>query len=199
MQTSFTLSLLLAFALTILTAEAKPTIIIDPGHGGKDPGGLYGNYYEKTYALRTALELERRLKQMGYRTVMTRRSDIFLSLPQRTQRANRYGANAIFVSIHFNAHRSSRPHGIETYYASSRGRQLAKSTQKATSRRVHIRDRGTRKANFYVLLNTTMPAILFEGGFLSNSSDRSLILTSAYRSNLARGLSEGIHAFAKTY
>ena len=91
------------------------TVVIDPGHGGHDNGGQWGRVYEKHLALDTATRLEAILKRMGYQTVMTRRSDYFISLPQRVSMANRY-SNAIFVSIHYNYTWKEHVSGLETFY-----------------------------------------------------------------------------------
>ena len=84
-----TLAFVLA-AVTTASAANFRTVVIDPGHGGHDKGGHWGKVYEKHLALDTATRLEANLKKMGYKTVMTRRSDYFVSLPQRANVANRY-------------------------------------------------------------------------------------------------------------
>ena len=86
---------------SLASAANFRTVVIDAGHGGHDNGGQWGRVYEKHLALDTAYRLESKLKALGYQTVMTRRSDYFISLPQRVNMANRY-RNAIFVSIHYN-------------------------------------------------------------------------------------------------
>ena len=97
----FLAAVVLMTATGQLNAANFRTIVIDPGHGGHDNGGQWGRVYEKHLALDTAYRLESKLKALGYQTVMTRRSDYFISLPQRVSTANRY-KNAIFVSIHYN-------------------------------------------------------------------------------------------------
>ncbi len=83
---------LLSLVLTTLSAQAKPFnyVVIDPGHGGHDLGGHYGKVYEKHLALDTAMRLENYLKASGFKTVLTRRSDTFISLPKRAAHGNRY-------------------------------------------------------------------------------------------------------------
>ena len=108
----------------LLQAKAFSTIVIDAGHGGKDYGGSYGKVYEKHLALDTAQRVEYMLKKKGYRTRMTRSSDVFLSLQKRASIGNRYG-NSIFVSIHYNCTYRRAAKGIETFYYTSRSKPLA--------------------------------------------------------------------------
>ena len=100
------------------------TVVIDPGHGGRDWGAYKGGIKESYLNLRVANKLGSILKGRGYRVVMTRRSDYFVSLPRRAYIANRY-RNAVFVSIHFNSTRNSRVRGAETFYA-GRGAALSR-------------------------------------------------------------------------
>ncbi len=99
-------------------ATGKELIVIDAGHGGHDTGAIGGGKREKDLVLQIAKRVERRLKKMGYRVYMTRRTDVFLKLPQRTRIADRKNAD-IFVSIHANSVPKSKrniAHGVETYF-----------------------------------------------------------------------------------
>ena len=101
------------------------TVIIDPGHGGRDKGAVWGGVRESDLNLKTAFKLEYYLKQAGYRVVMTRRSDRYVSLRKRAAIANQYN-NAVFVSIHYNATRETWVHGGETFHSGSKsGHYLA--------------------------------------------------------------------------
>ena len=104
----------------IAGAKAFDTVIIDPGHGGKDPGARNSLGTEAGYNLKVGLLLKERLVKRGFKVVMTRSSDVFLTLQQRVQLANKY-QNAIFVSIHFNAAGSRGARGIETFTLSPEG------------------------------------------------------------------------------
>src|SRR5688572_12817511 len=95
------LTLLAFLALGVSANAGFRTVVIDPGHGGHDKGGQWGRVYEKHLALDTSMRLENHLKSMGYRTIVTRRSDYFISLPQRVAVANRQ-RDAVFVSVHYN-------------------------------------------------------------------------------------------------
>ena len=101
------------------SAFAFKTVIIDPGHGGRDLGAADSYVYEKHINLDVARRLERSLQQAGFKTVMTRTKDEFLALSERSSKANRY-RNAIFVSVHFNSAYRASAVGIETFYRSSK-------------------------------------------------------------------------------
>ena len=154
---------------TISHAANFRTVIIDPGHGGHDNGGQWGKVYEKHLALDTSVRLERQLRAMGYQTVMTRRSDYFVSLPQRVALANRY-RNAIFVSIHYNYTWKQHVSGLETFYYNQAGQRLAGYVQNSLVRHTRTVDRRAKFARYYVIRNTKMPSILVEGGFVSNQA-----------------------------
>lgn len=182
---------------TSLGAASFRTVIIDPGHGGRDKGGHYGKVYEKHLALDTAYRLEKTLKTMGYNTVMTRRSDNFVSLPGRVKMANRY-RNAIFVSVHYNYTWKSKVSGLETFYYSGSGKKLASYIQRGMLRYTRAGDRGAKYGRFYVIRNTKMPAVLVEGGFISNSAERGRIKSAYFREAVARGIAEGIQRFRRS-
>lgn len=186
------------FAVLTIAAHAAPfrTVIIDPGHGGHDNGAQWGRVYEKHLALDTAVRLQRNLESLGYQTVLTRRSDYFVSLPQRVQIANRY-KNAIFVSVHFNYTWKQDVHGLETFYYNAGGQRLAWFVQKSLVRLTRTEDRSAKFARFYVIRNTLMPSILVEGGFVSNEFERERIKSGQFREAIARGVAEGIHRYGK--
>lgn len=188
----FFLSLSLCLlAATGVRAGAFRTVVIDPGHGGHDLGGHYGKVYEKHLALDTAMRLEHYLKASGYRTVMTRRSDQFISLPKRASIGNSH-SNSIFVSIHYNYTWKRDVGGLETFYYSSRSKPLAQAIHAGMHRRTRCTDRGVKFARYYVIRNAKNPAVLVECGFVSNSRDRSRMKKGGYRDDMARGIAEGI-------
>lgn len=189
----------LAFgALCVLGSSANAenfrTVVIDPGHGGNDHGGQWGRVYEKHLALDTAFRLEAKLKAMGYNTVMTRRSDYFISLPQRTAIGNSY-RDAIFVCIHYNLANNEEANGLETFYYNEAGRRLSQYVQNSLIRRTSTIDRKSKFARFFVLRNSIQPAILVEGGFVSNENERNRMKSAAFRDSLAQGIADGIQRF----
>jgi N-acetylmuramoyl-L-alanine amidase len=170
------------------------TVVIDAGHGGRDLGGQWGRVYEKHLALDTAVRLERHLKRMGYRTVMTRRGDYFLTLPQRCEIANRY-RNAIFVSVHYNYTWKPEVSGLETFFFNNEGQKMTNQVHDRMVRYTRAFDRGEKFSRFYVIRNTKMPSILVEGGFVSNEAERKRMKTARYREALARAIADGIQRY----
>lgn len=192
---SLALMAVFAFSGTASAANFR-TVVIDAGHGGHDNGGQWGRVYEKHLALDTAFRLENKLKALGYQTVMTRRSDYFISLPQRVSTANRY-RNAIFVSIHYNYTWKQQVSGLETFFSSSEGRELAKYVQSSLIRRTKTVDRNAKYARFYVIRNSTLPAILVEGGFVSNTVERNRMKSAWFRESIAQGITDGIQRYRR--
>lgn len=190
-----TLAAVCAFGTTAGAANFR-TVVIDAGHGGHDNGGQWGKVYEKHLALDTATRLEATLKRMGYQTVMTRRSDYFVSLPQRVNAANRH-KNAIFVSIHYNYTWKEQVSGLETFYYNNEGQKLARQVQSSLVRLTRTVDRSAKFARFYVLRNCTLPGILVEGGFVSNERERDRMKSAYFRESIARGIAEGIQRYRR--
>lgn len=178
-------------------------VVIDPGHGGKDPGALSysmkngGNtpYNEKTVCLNVARKLENLLRQRGYEVIMTRNDDYFVGLSERADISNNYGANA-FVSIHFNSATPSAT-GIETFHfpGSASGFNLATSIQNNLIQSTGAVNRGVKQARFTVLSETACIAILAELGFISNPNDEYILQTDAYHDNVAQALAKGIDQY----
>jgi len=182
---------LCSMLLSSKVSAAFTTVIIDPGHGGHDLGASRSLIYEKHLNLDVARRLERTLKESGFRTVLTRKTDDFIPLSTRSARANKY-RNAIFISIHFNWSWKSRVTGIETFYRSSSSHSLASYIQRQLVRQIGCTNRGVKTANFSVLRKTRHPAILVEGGFVSNRGERSSMLDPKYRQVLADSIARGI-------
>lgn len=172
------------------------TVVIDPGHGGQDNGGQWGKVYEKHLALDTAVRLENNLKRLGYQTVLTRRSDYFVTLPQRVAIGNSY-RNAIFVSLHYNYTWKENVSGLETFYYNAEGQRLAQFVQKSLVRQTRTVDRNAKFARFYVIRNSKLPAILVEGGFVSNETERTRMKSAYFREAIARGITDGIQRYRR--
>lgn len=191
--------LILALGLLLpVVAEANNfrTVIIDPGHGGHDKGGQWGRVYEKHLALDTSVRLEAHLKKMGFRTVMTRRSDYFISLPQRVAIANRH-SSAIFLSVHYNYTWKQHVSGLETFYHSRQSLPLAQAVHRGMLNRVRCVDRGVKFARYYVIRNTNIPSVLIECGFVSNPTERERMKHAWFRDALARGIAEGVQRYRR--
>jgi N-acetylmuramoyl-L-alanine amidase len=181
------------FMASAALAEASfSSVVIDPGHGGFDRGGILGQRVpEKTVALETALRLQWILQRAGLRTIMTRTTDVFIPLPKRVAIANAQ-PNSIFVSIHYNASPRQGAHGIETYSGDSRGRVLAARIQREIISRVSTENRGIRHAEYFVLRNCRKPAVLVECGFLTNPYEAQLAQTAHYQQEVAEQIAAGI-------
>jgi N-acetylmuramoyl-L-alanine amidase len=193
-------ALLCSFLLSVLalaSSGAKTVVVLDPGHGGKDNGARWYGISEKTLNLDVAKRVESLLKKKGITVVMTRRTDTFVSLDYRAKIANRH-AGAVFVSIHFNAHSNRSIKGIETFYISSKGRNLAQSIQKRLASRINTNDRGSKKHHFAVLTKTRGVAALVECGFISNHWENRRCATTWFRDILAQEIASGIAAYCNT-
>jgi N-acetylmuramoyl-L-alanine amidase len=196
-----------------------PAVIIDAGHGGKDEGAKCRGVREKDLTLDVALRLEHILNARGFPTVQTRTEDVFVPLPERSAIANRIKGPSLFVSIHFNQGDGRDTAGIETFYADNKvpppndwtwmgfftrsepadlGENLAAEVQYAVVLKTGARDRGIRARHLYVTRHTRNPAILVEGGFLSNRMESHLLNDADYANSLASGIADGIVAWCKT-
>lgn len=185
--------------LLLASAQAASfrTVVIDPGHGGHDKGGQWGLVYEKHLALDTSARLEKELRKRGFRTVMTRRSDYFISLPERV-RITKQHRNAIFVSVHYNYTWKKHVSGLETFYHSGQSRSLATHIQNGMLKKVRAVNRGAKYARYYVIRNNSCPAVLVECGFVSNSRERARMKSAWFRQSLAEGIAEGIVRYRRS-
>ena len=193
-QRTVVLLVFLLLAVAPVQARSFSTVVIDPGHGGHDKGCQWGRVYEKHLCLDTSLRLENALRKKGYRTAVLRRSDEFISLPQRVSMAARY-RNSIFVSVHYNFTWRQEASGIETFYCTPQSQSLAYYVNKAIMKRVNVVNRGVKTARYYVIRNASMPAILVECGFVSNPSERSKMRKAWYRQSVADGIADGIATY----
>jgi N-acetylmuramoyl-L-alanine amidase len=179
------------FALASFVSAQK-TIVLDAGHGGYDRGGVPGQRIsEKDKTLDVAQRLRRLLQADGYRVIMTRDSDVFVSLPARVAIANSY-RNASFVSIHFNCASRVGANGIETYYYRSDSAGLAQSIHRNVVSSAPSENRGIRRRGFYVIRKTAIPSVLVECGFLTNPTEGRLAQSTDYRQRLAEQIARGI-------
>lgn len=189
-----------------LNSGTGPTIVIDAGHGGTDQGAKAKNPYceEKRISLQTARLVKKYLDQLGYHVVMTRNTDAFVPLSRRVEIAKQSDAE-IFVSIHFNSSRVPTAAGMEIFFYDSKetkrrtyaSKRLADSILTRVLRRTSAHSRGVKKGNLYVIRETSMPAVLFEGGFISNPTERVNLKAPDYQEKIARGIADGIDFYFK--
>ncbi len=181
------------------TPRGGQVVVIDPGHGGPDPGAIgISGIREKDIVIDIGSQVARILQQQGVQVIMTRTSDIDLDLPPRVAMAERARA-AVFVSIHANAISMSRPdvNGLETYYAPGKSSRLAAAIHNSILSSMNIRDRSVRAARFYVIRNTSMPAALVETGFVTGAEDAANFQSPAWRSQMAQAIARGILQFLR--
>ncbi|MFV1993862.1 MAG: N-acetylmuramoyl-L-alanine amidase [Verrucomicrobiales bacterium] len=194
------------------------TVIVDPGHGGHDSGARGRVGREKDYALQLGLQLRTSLKSRGFAVRMTRSDDRFLSLGERVRVANAT-PNAIFISLHFNSGKRDA-HGIETFALSPQGSASTYKSPRSSDARslsgnvrdsenialataIHANvlhkipaiDRGVKRARWAVLTGINKPAVLFEGGFVTNSTECRKIASTAYRRQLAEAIAGAVTNF----
>ena len=217
------------------------TIVVDAGHGGKDPGALgKGGLREKDVVLKVAKRVTQKLRKKGYTVIMTRNRDVFIPLEERTAIANTKKAD-LFLSIHVNATVNRKVRGIETYYlslASTPEERQAAALENAVSRKQlgelqsilkdimknskikesrkfagimqsamakgmqqrykNVKNRGVRKAPFFVLIGAQMPSILVEVGFLSNRDEEKRLRSNQYLDALATEIVTGADHYSKS-
>lgn len=177
-------------------------IVIDPGHGAKDPGTSYGNIYEKDINLNISLYLEKYLGSLGAEVILTRDDDYDLSSPNANYRKksdfdnrikliNDSNAN-LYLSIHLNYLNDFTYYGPQVFYNAD-NKELAEVIQNVMNREL----KGDRKIKkipqdtyMYNKLNTK--GVLIECGFLSNAKERNLLITSKYQKEIAKAISLGV-------
>jgi N-acetylmuramoyl-L-alanine amidase len=204
----------------ISDGELFDTVVLDAGHGGHDVGarGVYG--YEKDYALKMVLAVKKQLEQRGFKVVLTRSKDVFITLSGRVAIANQT-PRSIFVSIHFNSGGSDAS-GIETFALTPQGSSatfsrgggfnaygltgnehdsaniaLATAVHAMVVSRFKFVDRGIKRAQWSVLTGCKKPGILFEGGFVTNGPECRLIASDNYRESVGGAMADAVVNYKK--
>ncbi len=203
-------------------AESFAVVVLDPGHGGQDSGAMAGNVLEKDLTLDIAQRIDRLLAAQGVATLLTRAGDSYVSLTDRAQLINRVN-DAILISIHFDDGPGPRVSGVETYFAAYQttgapriaswlpfvqritnnqpnveSQSLAGFIQQQLVAHTQAINRGTKAEQFYVLANARHPAVLIEGGFLTNKDEIAKLTSANYREQLASAISDGILNYRET-
>lgn len=184
--------------------EKAKLIVIDAGHGGKDMGTINSKLglVEKNLSLKTTLKLKKRLTELGYKVALTRSRDQYLPLDRRVKVANQRGADA-FVSVHFNSASNKKAEGIEVFYYDSPkaprktmlSRHLAKEVLRSSVSHLKTPSRGVKIGAFRVIRSTQMPAVLVEGGFVTNDREGMRLRDDAYIDRLAKSIAVGLDQF----
>jgi N-acetylmuramoyl-L-alanine amidase len=190
------------------------TVVIDPGHGGQDSGASSHNLAEKVVTLDLGLRLAHELQKLGFKTLLTRDVDTYVSLADRVIFANAV-RNSIFISLHCNFTSDSSARGIEIYRCSQKSEtgkifvrfggleeplcraeeRLAQCIGESVVQTIHAELRGAKIENFFVVRNLNYPAVLVESGFLTNADEARRLASAAYRQQLAESLAAGIEAY----
>jgi N-acetylmuramoyl-L-alanine amidase len=182
------------------------TVIIDAGHGGKDPGACAAGSQESVVALQIAQMVGHFLRAAGYETKLTRDTDVFVGLPDRVKLA---GSDDLFVSIHINGAASTSANGSETWYRGgiSESRNLADAVQRSIDRSGCFLSRGVKRdldrysTGLYVLRKSAArgckECILVEAGFITNKKDREVMINDRSRNLTAKAIADGIIDYLK--
>jgi len=190
-------------ASSTFTDALKPVIILDAGHGGTDEGAKVSTFMEKRITLTTAFLTKKHLEELGYRVMMTRSRDLYLPLQRRSSIANKV-KGSLFISVHFNSSPSDEAHGIEVFYYDSKemwrtraSKRLANCILYRIVDQTAAVSRGIKQGNFHVIRETEMPAVLVEGGFITNRDERRKLRDKTYLDRLAVGIAQGIDKYMK--
>ncbi|WP_196493776.1 N-acetylmuramoyl-L-alanine amidase [Ornithinibacillus caprae] len=172
------------------------TIVVDPGHGGKDPGAIgHNGVLEKDIILTTSKKIADYLNSTGANVILTRTNDKFVSLDKRIEISNTNKPDA-FISIHYNSFSMENVGGFNTYYYSyGSDLELANSIHTSLAEEVNLRNRGVLRDDYRVLRYNNSPAVLIELGFITNSNDLLVIQTEEYQSGVAKAITNGIKKF----
>jgi len=183
------------------------TVVIDPGHGGGDPGAIQFGMREKDLNLDISLRLEKLLTGAGYNVVMTRTTDTdvtWLGSPDKTELqaradvANTLGAY-IFISIHNDSSTNTGMNGTCTFYYKDIDYELAGIIQKHLASGLGIANRGVKRADFYVLKHTSMSSVLVEVAFMSNSDNAALLATPEFRQKAAEAICDAVLEYSESF
>lgn len=176
------------------------TIVVDPGHGGSNPGAMANNTRESDNNLAVSLKLRDKLVQAGANVIMTRDTDRTVApegsslgeeLAARVNLAENNHAD-IFVSIHSNENPDANIAGAMTFYPSGKSATLASTIETSLIQTTNATNKGTSAATFYVLRNAAMPSTLVEMGFVSNKDEAAQLNSDTYRAKMAQGIFNGI-------
>lgn len=177
------------------SSRSNYLVYVDAGHGGSDPGAVANGVKEKDVNLAVALKVRNKLKALGVQVVMNRETDVFVAFQDTAAHANSVKPDA-FVSIHNNS-ATPAAEGIETYYTKNMDKPLADEVQSRLVSYTGAYNRGVKWEAYYVTNHTTMPAILTEGGFVTNVQEAAKLKSDSYQNNLANAITDGVMKYLK--
>lgn len=179
------------------------TVVLDPGHGGTNPGAVANQVEEAQINLDVSLKVKDLLEKEGAKVVLTRDANrnvaakgvpLSAELQARLDIASAQ-AGDIFVSIHSNSNENSQIKGAMSFYYDEGSKELAQTIQQQLIQSTKAVDKGIVKENFYVLKNSAVPAVLVELGFVTNPQEAAMLNTKSYQEKLAQGIYQGILAY----
>lgn len=187
------------YLVQIIKSQLKEKLIVlDPGHGGHDPGAIGLSSLEKDLTLDIALRLNKLLQNSGYNVVLTRETDVYVPLSDRAKIAVQSNAR-VFVSIHANGSNNLDAAGVETFYAvgAVESMKLAQVVQKNLVNNLKANNRNAKEGSFWVLINNIPTAILVETGFITNAAEEEKLRQELYRQKIAESIYQGIDSYLK--
>ena len=183
-------------------------IVLDAGHGGDDPGASQGIYFEKNLNFLILNSYVKELfKDSDIKVYFTRETDTFITLKDRAKFASKVGAD-LFISLHMNSFTSASAQGTEVFYSASNNKTvpsglrsylLAKKLVDNISTSISTRNRGATSSSFYVVKNNSVPAVLIELGFMTNTSDLNKITNTTYQKKAADAIYKSVVEIFEAY
>ncbi|TXF73479.1 SH3 domain-containing protein [Bacillus subtilis] len=172
------------------------TIIVDPGHGGKDSGTIgYSGKFEKNLTIKTAKLLASKLRSAGADVYVTRQDDTFVSLQSRVSTSHYRNADA-FISIHYDSYADTSTRGSTAYYYSpAKDQELASDVHSEVVKRSSIPDRGVLFGDYYVLRENRQPAMLYELGYVSHPQEEAIVHSNSYQEKVTDGIESGLEKY----
>lgn len=175
--------------------EGRPLVVIDPGHGGSDPGALGpGGTPEKTVCLALAKTLQQALLANRVNAVLTRSTDADLLLAPRLALIDRLKAD-MFISLHANSHTERDSAGTETFWREPPSQPFAMAVHQRLTGLLKRPDRGVKQERLYVIRHASVPSILVETGFISNPGEERMLSDPRFQGEAARAIATGVQAF----
>lgn len=172
------------------------TIVLDPGHGGKDSGTIGADgAFEKNITIKTASLLAGKLRASGANVYVTRNDDTFISLQSRVATSHYRNADA-FISIHYDSFMDPSVRGSTAYYyQASKDQSLATNVHSEVAKRSQIPDKGVKFGDYFVLRENNRPSLLYELGYLSNPQEEAIIYSTSYQERVTEGMTEGLKKY----
>lgn len=180
------------------TGGNSPLVCIDPGHGGRDPGGVANGILEKDINIDISFRVQALLTKMGYRTMLTRTTDDYLGLAERVNISTGSRAD-MFVCIHNNCG-APQNRGTITFFTAGSvagSDRLATCIQQQAVKKSGQPNGGVRTAGYFVTKRATSPAVLVECGYMTNAQDAANLKDAGFRQRMAQGIAAGIVDYSK--